>query len=228
MLPQIEQGPLYDTIPTPFNDSGWWGGTDSRSLALASLARTYVPAFRCPSQPGPTNEPLSINGLTDRAINNYLASAGGNARIDNIGANGMDRSNGMFLASRFNVSNVRPPLRFRDATDGLSNTLLIGESVYLLDAGKGCNICDRYLFYHMNADSSGGGDFSEVLGSTFYQINNQANNTSERECAYSSYHPGGAMFVLADGATRFVSETIEIATWRAAGSRNGGEAVQLP
>src|SRR3990172_8333364 len=52
VLPQLEQSPLYDTIPTPFNDSGSWTGTDARSLALIALARTYVPTFRCPSQPG--------------------------------------------------------------------------------------------------------------------------------------------------------------------------------
>jgi prepilin-type N-terminal cleavage/methylation domain-containing protein len=225
VLPQLEQSPLYDTIPTPFNDSGVWTGTDARSLALIALSRTYVPVFRCPSQPGPNNEPLNINGLTGRAVNNYLACAGGNARNDNRGANGMDRSNGLFLASIFTQNPTRPPFKFRDAIDGLSNTLLIGESQYELNLNRGCGICDRYVFYHMNADSGDGGDFSEVLGSTFYKINNQAVNTSERELAYSSYHPGGAMMVLADGSTQFAAETIDLTTWRGLCSRDGGEVL---
>ncbi|MCA9119678.1 MAG: DUF1559 domain-containing protein [Planctomycetaceae bacterium] len=225
ILPQVEQSALYDTIPRPFNDSGAWTGTDARSLALIALAQTYVPVFRCPSQPGPQKEPLNINGLADRAINNYLACAGGDAQNDNNGTNGMDRSNGMFNSSIFTAATTRPPYRFRDAIDGLSNTLLVGESKYQLDINKGCDICDRYLFYHMNADSGNGSDFSEVLGSTYYQINNQANNTSERELAYSSYHPGGAMIVLSDGATRFVSETIDLTTWRGVGSRANGEVL---
>lgn len=231
ILPYVEQTPLYETIPTPFNDSGAWTGTDARSLALIALARTPVPVYRCPSQPGPEQEPRNINGLTDRALNSYLACAGGNAQNDNRGANGMDRSNGLFIAIRFDGARrntAGSPFKFRDAVDGLSNTILVGESQYLLDRGAGCNICDRYLFYHMNADSGAGSDFSEVLGSTYYQINNKADNTSERECAYSSFHPGGAMFVLADGSTRFVSETIDLVTWRAVGSRHGNESEQLP
>jgi len=75
----------------------------------------------------------------------------------------------------------------------------------------------------MNADS--GSDFSEVLGSTYYKINTQAINNSERECAFSSMHPGGCNGVLADGSTRFFADSIDITTWRGLGSRNGGEAI---
>ena len=225
ILPDIEQGPLYDTIPSPFNDDGWWGGSDARSLGLVALARTYVPTFRCPSQPGSNIESQNINGLSDRATANYLACAGGDAQNDNIGTNGMDRSNGLFNAHRFVGATPRPPFAFRDATDGLSGTLLLGEAEYNLSNSKGCDICDRYLFYHMNADSSNGSDFSEVLGSSFYRINTEAQNNAERECAFGSFHPGGANFVLADGSTRFVSETIDMIIWRGVGSRAGGEVI---
>ncbi|MHB8903197.1 MAG: DUF1559 domain-containing protein [Thermoguttaceae bacterium] len=40
-----------------------------------------------------------------------------------------------------------------------------------------------------------------------------------------SYHPGGANAVLADGSVRFVSETVELATWRSLATRDGGEVV---
>lgn len=225
ILPQIEQTPLYDSIPTPFNDSGAWTGTDARSLGLIALAQTHVPAFRCPSQVGPTHEASDVNGLANRAINNYLACAGGNAETDNNGAGGMDSSNGLFLASLFTSSNPLPPRKFRDATDGLSSTVLIGESQYMLDAAQGCNICDRFLFYHMNYDSGSGSDFSESLGSTFFKINSDQTNNQERELSYSSYHPGGAQIALADGSARFVSETIDLATWQALGSRDFGETI---
>ena len=231
VLPYMEQDPLYDTIPAPFNDAGWWGGTDARSLALIAVAQTPVPTFRCPSQPGPTREPRNINGLKNRAINSYLACAGGDARNDNRGANGMDTSNGMFNAIRHDGSrheDAVDPTRFADVTDGLSNTLMIGESQYLLNIELGCDICDRYLFYHMNSDSGGGSDFSEVLGSTYYRINNEAINTSERECAYSSYHPAGIVVGLGDASVRFVAETVDLDIWRAVGSKWLGDVAQLP
>jgi len=40
-----------------------------------------------------------------------------------------------------------------------------------------------------------------------------------------SYHPGGVQTVYVDGSVHFVPETINLATWRALGTRNGGEVV---
>ena len=41
----------------------------------------------------------------------------------------------------------------------------------------------------------------------------------------SSAHPGGVNVLLGDGSARFVADSITLATWRALGSRNGGEVV---
>lgn len=43
-----------------------------------------------------------------------------------------------------------------------------------------------------------------------------------------SRHPGGVNFTLADGSVRFITETIDLASYHALGSRNGGEVVQNP
>ena len=40
-----------------------------------------------------------------------------------------------------------------------------------------------------------------------------------------SYHSGGVNASLADGSVRFISETIELSTWRSLVTRDGGEAV---
>ena len=225
VLPYMEQESLYEVCPTPFNDSGWWDGTDSRSIALARLAQTPIPAFFCPSSDSDTFESRDINGLENRAINNYLACAGGDAQTDNNGSTGMDTSNGMFLAIRYNVSRPKQTTTMAKVTDGTANTVMVAESNYLVDSARGCNICDRYLFYHMNFDSGNGSDFSEVLGSTYYPINSPAQNNTERELSYSSNHPTGINACLADGSVRFYSETIDINTWRALGSRDGGEVI---
>jgi len=227
VLPFMEQNALYDVCPTPFSDSGWWGGTDARSVGLVSLVQTPVAAFRCPSSPMPDREPTSVNGLENRATNSYLACAGGDAETDNNGSTGMDTSNGMFLATRYNVANPQRPLRFANVQDGLSQTLMFAEAEYNLDANRGCNICDRYLFYHMNADSGNGSDFSEALGSTFFPVNSKEENNTAREISYASFHPGGVNACMADGSVRFVAETIDITIWQAAGSRNGSENVKF-
>jgi prepilin-type processing-associated H-X9-DG protein len=40
-----------------------------------------------------------------------------------------------------------------------------------------------------------------------------------------SYHTGGVNFALADGSIRFLSDSIDPAVFKAAGSRNGQEAI---
>ncbi len=41
----------------------------------------------------------------------------------------------------------------------------------------------------------------------------------------TSHHPGGVNVLFLDGSVRFVKETIDRATWRAVGTRQGGEVV---
>jgi len=46
--------------------------------------------------------------------------------------------------------------------------------------------------------------------------------------AARSYHPGGVNAAMADGSVRWVSSGIRTATWRALGTRSGGEVVDGP
>jgi prepilin-type processing-associated H-X9-DG protein len=53
------------------------------------------------------------------------------------------------------------------------------------------------------------------------------NNTYEdrRITAMGSGHPGGCNVAMADGATRFVSESVDNPTLRALSTRAGGETI---
>jgi prepilin-type N-terminal cleavage/methylation domain-containing protein/prepilin-type processing-associated H-X9-DG protein len=44
----------------------------------------------------------------------------------------------------------------------------------------------------------------------------------------SSYHTHGVNICMCDGSVKFVSDNIDVNVWTAAGSRNGGEPLQLP
>ncbi len=50
-------------------------------------------------------------------------------------------------------------------------------------------------------------------------------DASSLSVAARSRHPGGVMALAADGSARFFKSSIDISTWRALGSRNGGEAI---
>jgi prepilin-type processing-associated H-X9-DG protein len=43
-----------------------------------------------------------------------------------------------------------------------------------------------------------------------------------------SYHSGGVNSLFMDGSIRFISNSIDQSTWRALGTRNGGESVAVP
>ena len=63
---------------------------------------------------------------------------------------------------------------------------------------------------------------------------NHVNVPNKRSCIFppgrimntaNSYHPGGVNVTLCDGSVRFVKDSISLPTWRALGSRNGGEVI---
>ena len=41
----------------------------------------------------------------------------------------------------------------------------------------------------------------------------------------SSYHPGGVSVLMGDGSVRFVKDSVDLATWRGIGTRNGQEVI---
>jgi len=41
----------------------------------------------------------------------------------------------------------------------------------------------------------------------------------------NSTHTGGVVLGMLDGSCRFVRDSIDLATWRAVGTRNGGEVL---
>jgi prepilin-type processing-associated H-X9-DG protein len=41
----------------------------------------------------------------------------------------------------------------------------------------------------------------------------------------SSFHPGGANVLMGDGSVRFVKSSVSVQTWRALGTRAGGEVI---
>ncbi|MHB0957039.1 MAG: DUF1559 domain-containing protein [Pirellulaceae bacterium] len=221
LLPFVEHTTMAELVP--WGEAGWWRGTDRNSRALQQLVRMQVPLFRCPSQGDPLTS--DINQMSGRYVTNYLACAGGDATHDNLGPGGMGQSNGMFRAAQFKTI-PQPPTRLQHVSDGTSQTLMLSESSFIVNAEENCWICDRFYLYHPNADSGDGFDFSEALGSTFYPINLRGGNEQQRESAFRSYHPSGVHGALADGSTHFFQDAVDLAVWRALGSMQGGEIIE--
>jgi prepilin-type processing-associated H-X9-DG protein len=54
------------------------------------------------------------------------------------------------------------------------------------------------------------------------------NNQRTAHAAARSHHPGGVNAAFADGSTRYFSNTIDAATWRALGTKDLGETMSAP
>jgi prepilin-type N-terminal cleavage/methylation domain-containing protein len=50
----------------------------------------------------------------------------------------------------------------------------------------------------------------------------------DHTAAARSRHPGGVLVMLGDGSVRFVAETIDLGTWRAMATIQGGETITIP
>ena len=73
------------------------------------------------------------------------------------------------------------------------------------------------------------------VGGTNYDVdwNNQQEGKSTSVPTFAavtsrSYHPGGVMTVFMDGSVHFIPQTIDLTTWQALSTRDGGEPAQVP
>jgi prepilin-type N-terminal cleavage/methylation domain-containing protein/prepilin-type processing-associated H-X9-DG protein len=135
-----------------------------------------------------------------------------------------------------------------DVTDGTANTIAVGEAIPFVSGydGDGLPINttvqepydhggrkDHWYIGGDDCDNYEGCDWSEAMGSTGVPMNigdGKPLSLSDPlydawEISYGSRHPGGANFVFADGSVRFISETIDLKTFKALGTRAGGEPV---
>ena len=91
----------------------------------------------------------------------------------------------------------------------------------LTEAGKDAKV----ELTEQQLDNTSGGVLIALLKSgDALKVPGAANTTiNPGQAAARSYHPGGVNVLLADGSVRFVRNTIDAATWRALGTRAGGE-----
>ena len=244
ILPYIEQGMIYDQIDLDrkitslyYNNTSYktpGGATiDGRNLLM-----TVIPTYLCPS--------WSEDSTVERSgyhvygsLRTYVGIGGvirnsnerdpqGNAypiaSVESSGNGDMPR-NGMFEWCK--------AVRVGSVSDGLSNTLMIGEYVHKdesadsqFNAHPG-NV--RPALYGANDEPSGSqSSFSfKVVTRDYGRINQRVDRSNGVQFAWlpmGSSHTGGANFVRADGSVAFLSERVSYMVYSALCTRNGKES----
>ncbi|MFG0261891.1 MAG: DUF1559 domain-containing protein [Novipirellula sp. JB048] len=244
ILPFAEQTALWEILP-PMRSGPI---TIEDRERLVTLVSTFVPMYRCPSEPGPMfladNNGLAIDGSdVPRAMNSYLGNSGSDVIRDSYSTNtqlGMEAGNGVLQVGQFERHPLDPvdvppslpwpkPIAYAAILDGLSHTVLCTETRFI-DEPK-CDICSHFAVYHPQFDRRRGypkgTDFSQALVSLYAKINLDVASKNELEISAGSYHPGGIHALFADGSVRFLTNSLDDTVRHAIGSRASREVIDL-
>jgi prepilin-type N-terminal cleavage/methylation domain-containing protein len=209
-LPFLDQAPLFQGVN--FNVEVFTNNT----LRLAD-----IPTIKCPSDPEG-----GLRKRSDTRVSNYSASIGAQrmARCGtypgNVFGDGPDqhadtqdpaRLSGMF--SRFAWA-----ARFAQVTDGLSNTIAVGEILP--------NASDHAIMGWHTANANWYATTGPINFETREGGGGCASWSSWATAnGFKSSHVGGAHFLMGDGSTRFISENIDYRNYQKLGSRRDGEII---
>ena len=239
ILPYMEQEQMFDVI-----DFEW--ERTAQHIAPHSvppndlIKRTVVPIYRCPSDSSFNRDPYEPGHImASQAPTNYVACIGMSDQTT-TGNSAVDTGGVLYVNSFTRVAHI---------VDGTSNTMVasecqIVEPISFASGGNTGRYNQCLTSYIGDYDTSGtigvgtiGGPrpfrcyswFIAEDAHSFTYSTRMSPNSPHNDCRhYSTYgryaarsrHPGGAHILLADAAARFVSESIDMLTWRDLGQRN--------
>jgi prepilin-type N-terminal cleavage/methylation domain-containing protein/prepilin-type processing-associated H-X9-DG protein len=239
ILPYMEENALYQAYDFSIDVQDQYNTTGT---AVGKL----LPSFQCPSDE-PQDASACSGNVDEDWKGNYGINWGGYIaacqrpldlpKLDEIGT-----SQALCSAPRA-MGRVAPfhigfGAKFKQITDGLSNTLLMMELVQTEATGA----CDRrariwcekpgcYTVMTRNTPNTKNRDEGNCRADLLYapcKDMTVGEGRTDSHNAARSRHPGGVNVALCDASVHFVSNEVDALTWRALGTMAGEEVFQSP
>ncbi|HWL08675.1 MAG TPA: DUF1559 domain-containing protein [Planctomicrobium sp.] len=245
LFPFIDQANLYVKLD--------FAKRTNESPNLALLRDLYIANLTCPSDPDAglfigarysTNWCGPCTTTSERSLGESYAISGGplnnntcpipqsapnfncigtSGQTGGLGSNGGSFQNGapgMFASGSVGT-------RFRDCTDGISNTFLIGEQLPVY------NSLMLYFNSHLTAATTNVPPNQHLSDTsrckplfTAGSDNNASGYRGFEACAgFKSHHAGGVQILFADGSVHFISQNIDYRTYQFLGNKADGNAI---
>lgn len=250
ITPFLEQGVVHDD---------WWfddrydkdprhaGGTPSSAPPESNygIAARPLSVYLCPSDG--TNDDGTLTTQYGYGqyghpvgVTNYKGVMGANwilapystrgSRFGQPAASPWPDSNGIFSISIGSQS--LGACRIAGVTDGLSNTLMVGEAIPAHQYYNGW----AAFFYSqtatcaipLNVSASCSKAVSGNWDRDRFDCRQMTPDTFNLSMSFASRHAGGGQFAIGDGSVRFVADSIDLDLYRSLGTRNLGETATLP
>ncbi len=233
LLAYVEQGSLYQQID--FSKPPEYQLL--RGSTTDYIAGVLIKSYKCPSDFTPKMNANTIDGVSGGKLASfsYAGSKGPTRTGDNAAGSCPERA----VWDRYNLStNDQDPAgpftrlgriytaRLAEVTDGLSNTIFVGE------VRGDCAIPITRGWVH--------GSNTNGMISTIYPMNYDTctKDLSKGPCqwwdnwstefGFKSLHPGGVNFTFGDGSMRFLNQNIDHWTYQYLGGKSEGQAISAP
>lgn len=242
VLPFTEQSALYDQCKDWSQSRGTQGEWDA-SYWLAPVGPNGAPAYnsiqipyaRCPTDPYPDfGGGWAAASYSGSLGSQRTPSADGNCNVyltpdvnyDGQGgwADHGNETNPMGISGMF--GRLGPKIRMQDVVDGTASTIAVGE---ILPACHDHNTGWWHYNGMGNAHASTAvplNDWTTCANSP--KVSNpacRAQNNWNYSWGFRSQHPGGVQFLLVDGSTRLIADSIDYVTYQRLGGRADGKTI---
>ena len=228
LLPQLEQGPLYDRINM---DLAYIDRTDGPIVENGTARRTTLALFLCPSDGEPNHRNSyrfnrgRFNVTPGRVLDgpfNQLARPSAAAVRD-----GLSRT--AFVSERIGGGfREGSPNRQRDMKYPFDGPIVTSDEEFiprcLADVGDHWRVtAGRYWYYSgsLNAHYNHNGRPNDQRPSCYG--GGMGDWGSVGLCPPRSFHPGGVHVLFGDGHTEWVGDSIEPRTWQSLGTHDAGD-----